>query len=265
MTSSDSYSLGNLESFHYLSNLNFTIGHAWRNSTANFSADYDASGFENDLLNMCALFGVFDAMTYRDWRSWYAVRLADYNVNITNISGLGYDPSIWMCDRNYSRLCTKEAALQNASDWKVTLGNIPIDHCLSKKTGTAGEMCRLEFSSMIFAIILGCDTIKIVVIVLALCTIEEQPLVTTGDAVTAFLKSPENYTEGRCLVDQERSVLESNFFWFLSSDFTRVVGDDTVAKIWPAHFGPQRTAWEVRKKKWYHAPSQERWMSFFLL
>lgn len=53
-----------------------------------------------------------------------------------------------------------------------------------------------------------------------------------------FLADPEPYMEKRCLADQDRAQLESNFFWFLPTDFAAVTGGTTVAAFRPdmAHY-----------------------------
>jgi hypothetical protein len=200
-------------------------------------------------------------MGYRQWRANYPTMIPD--LSFTNISPIGYDPSIWMCDRNYSATCTKQAALTNASNWKVTLENIPIDYCLSKKT--AGEVCRLEYSGIIFAVIICCDAIKVLVAALTLTRVTETPLVTIGDAIAAFLKDCEGYTKGRCLLDQDSALEHENIFWLYPLDFSPVTGDGTVAQIWPELFGPRLMPWQKQTKKWAHAASWKRWMSLCIV
>ncbi|KAK5062496.1 hypothetical protein LTR84_004569 [Exophiala bonariae] len=238
-----------------LSYLNFTQDYEW------FAHDKEANlGAPESLQNLSALFGIYDALDYKKWRSSYATFLGQ---NESTFAASGYDPSIWMCERNYSLSCTKDAALQNASNWQVTLANIPIDHCLSSKTN--GEVCRLESNRLILWITIGCDVVKIVVILFALCVISDPPLVTIGDSIAIFLKNPEQCTRRRCLVGQDKGFIESNFYWLIPFDVCRGVGDKKLVEIWPEVFGPQSTPWVISTKKWGNAASLQRWFSCILL
>lgn len=257
-------SLGGINS-EYLSNLDFAQKYRWY--TVDENTDLETSASEN-LRNLSGLFGIFDALNYRTWRSSYATELRKMApgvaaLNFTNVAAGGFDPSIWMCERNHSGSCTKEAAMQHELDWQVTLANIPITHCLSNKT--TDEVCRLEYNRLILGITIGCDIVKIVVIVLALCIISDPPLVTIGDGIAMFLENPEQRTRGRSLVGQDKTLLDSNFPWLLPFDISRRIGDKKFAEIWPEVFGPQRTLWVVSRKKWRHAPSPQRWVLCVLL
>ena len=247
-----------------MNNLDFTLDRSWQptNSTRilyNGSLVSD-SVFQTELLNMTALFGIFEALDYRSWRSVYGNQH-----NLTNITASGYDPSLWMCNANYSSPCTESAAATNASDWIITPENIPIDYCLSKHT--PGEICQLEYSSFIISFITGCDFIKALVILAALRLVKDPPLVTIGDSIAAFLKKPESIL-GHCLLDQERALSLSNFnkfFWFLPYDSQKITRDRTIADIYPEIYSPFPIKWAIPHKRWYHAPSRSRWTSFLAL
>lgn len=234
--------------------LGYTVNNSWSDSTETSNVT-----FENELLDMAGLMGIFTSFDYQGWKSVYR-----YYNNISNFSSPGFvDYSVWMCNDNYTKPCTGGAALNNASNWDLTPWGVPVDGCLSRPT-LGGEACQLEYSLVILFVVIACDIVKIVAVIFTL-RLQGSPLITIGDAVAIFLRNPEEYTREKCLMDQNRASLESDFFWFLPVDFTPVIGDGTVADIWPSLFGSFVQKWSSPRKRWFHAASGQRWSAMAAL
>ncbi len=127
--------------------------------------------------------------------------------------------------------CDWSTQAERTNDW--TVGGYPISYCLSEPLE---EKCELQFSLSILLTIIICNLVKIICMFLCskVTDLESQPLVTLGDAVASFLKTPDRATAGLCLSQG------SNFSYYLNR-------------------GPR--PWRLKKRFWFAAASILRWLS----
>lgn len=126
----------------------------------------------------------------------------------------------WMCDEasfeSYVKVCeissrsqlTPGSLASNAGMFGI--GNASIQTCYSEKQP---EQCKVEIVPVFMLVIIACNVVKILAFIGALyLTEQENPLCTTGDAIQSFIKTPDQYTRGRCLAakeDYEKFVTDS--------------------------------------------------------
>lgn len=144
--------------------------------------------------------------------------------------------------------CDQIRALRYSKNWTVAPEQWPIDHCLSQRIPDEG--CKLEYSVLILAAIIGCDLVKIIVVVLMLIVLKETPCVTLGDAIAHFLRYPDTSTGDRCLMDQKRTLCDSMNF---------LIHNEDASPFWAQAMPAQPVKWTPSRKRWYHSPSPERW------
>ena len=69
---------------------------------------------------------------------------------------------------------------------------MPVDHCLAEPVQ---EHCKLQFSSDLLAIVIVFNFLKCLAIVMAIWALQEKPLLTIGDAISTFLRHPDDKTQ----------------------------------------------------------------------
>ena len=113
-------------------------------------------------------------------------------------------PYAWMCDRfdSYPEdvICnktypTKQAA---AGDWIVK--NFNITGCSSQKVK---ELCSVKFHLGIGITVILANLGKAICMAVVCVLVADRPILTIGDAVTSFLRTPDRSTRGRCLWSKE--------------------------------------------------------------
>lgn len=231
--------------------LGYTLNNNW--STEVVTEQTGNSSFESKLLELNGLLGLFESHDYQEWKFGYR-----RHNNISNTSTPAFvDYSVWMCGDDYAKPCTEKAAMNNASDWKITPWGVPISGCLSRPT-LLGEQCQLEYNSFILYAVIVCDVLKIVIVILTL-RVEGKPLITIGDAIASFLRNPDPCTKDKCLLDHEQASLESRFSRRPPVGVSSIVSSGTVAEIRPTSSGPYVKAWSTPHRRWYNAASGARW------
>ncbi|KAB8228665.1 uncharacterized protein BDW43DRAFT_212429 [Aspergillus alliaceus] len=77
----------------------------------------------------------------------------------------------------------------------------PVRHCYSQ---LVPEQCKASIVPIFLIVVIVCNVVKLVCFIISLrITRKDQPLCTTGDAIQSFIKQPDQYTEGRCLVAKQ--------------------------------------------------------------
>lgn len=128
----------------------------------------------------------------------------------------------WMCNSVYgfvpqavaSGRCTllTQELRNNASDWKPSIdgldGTLKTAYCLAeRKEGR----CSVHSSPHVAMIVLALNSTKAIAMLAVSRMISGRSLVTIGDAICSFLKTPDRYTKGLCLASRR--------------DFKRMRGD----------------------------------------
>ena len=175
---------------------------------------------------------------------------ATYNYTVLRLIDVSAEQmaSRWLCRsspqnrrQNYQYMCdTSEliADLERGLPWQMDLGQVgvvEISGCMSEVTS---ERCTVRFSLGIMIVVIGCNLVKACCMVMAVVRSREPTLVTLGDAVDSFLKTPDQTTIGICFADR------------------RYIGRD---------WRPQRRArprqWKQKEvQRWWTSVSKKRWI-----
>ena len=140
---------------------------------------------------------------------------ANYSIlDMMRISNNLIFPNSWMCPGNdYPIIWTAPRCnthlpatnLTKGLPWRVRLtsnssGEVEIAGCKSEITS---EKCTVRFSLGIMIVVIGCNLVKACCMVMAVVRSREPTLVTLGDAVDSFLRTPDQTTIGICYADRQ--------------------------------------------------------------
>jgi hypothetical protein len=119
------------------------------------------------------------------------------------------DPYRWICDQRRGIVLQQPCShylsdIRSRDDWIVY--GYTVNYCLAD---VEGEKCTLEFSLPLAIAVIGANFVKSVLIVLATILLSGVPLLTVGDAIASFLRSPDQRTGGSCLLSRELVALKS--------------------------------------------------------
>ncbi|KAF1840388.1 uncharacterized protein K460DRAFT_410979 [Cucurbitaria berberidis CBS 394.84] len=95
----------------------------------------------------------------------------------------------------------------NASDWKPM--GTPIAKCLSEPVT---QQCKLNFSIHLAVTVIIFNLLKLVTILTSIFALNDNPMLTIGDAASSFLHEPDTATAAMCLVSQ-KEIHQSKHFW----------------------------------------------------
>lgn len=123
-----------------------------------------------------------------------------------------------------------EARTQAANNsWIV--GTHTVDYCLVEDLA---PHCKLQYSLPLVVIVIIFNLLKAIVISYVAFTSTDAPILTTGDAVASFLRNPDQFSRGNCLLPGDA--------------FRR-----------PAKYGGALT-FDATPKRWRSALSRRRWV-----
>ena len=132
-------------------------------------------------------------------------------LDMIRISSGGNSPTSWMCTDSdpsnpKSARCDTNRPVANLTiglPWRMnfsTAGVVDIAGCKSEITD---EKCKVQFSLEIMIVVICCNLVKACCMITAVVRSQEPTLVTLGDAVDSFLRSPDPTTKGMCFADRE--------------------------------------------------------------
>ena len=192
-----------------------------------------------------------------------------------------FDPTSWLCSDNVTSLCTKDIALESSERrWQVSPFGIPIDYCLAESVDE--EKCEIKYSVVILSIVIGCESIKILIIALALRSYDE-PLVTIGDVIAYFMQRREPLTQKRCLLSEKVARAEAASILFTVQSQIDFENDPCWSETcFPIDFSLEKArvrettienifynalpkAWEVEKLRWLNAVSRIGWGYLYIV
>lgn len=108
----------------------------------------------------------------------------------------------WVCDDKlaYSDQCLYHVndLKSNSKNWTLS-DDAKVQYCLSEKVE---EHCKLNVSLAMAMVVLLTDLFKIIVMFVVATTVHDSPLMTTGDAISSFMRDPDPYTEGMCMASK---------------------------------------------------------------
>ncbi|CUS09939.1 unnamed protein product, partial [Tuber aestivum] len=134
-------------------------------------------------------------------------------LGMIKVGALYISPSNWMCPGyfdmtgtgpinttcNPDKLASKVA---KGHPWRISVlggSDVEIIGCKSEKTP---EKCKVQFSLGIMIVVICCNLIKACSMVIAVARSREPTLVTLGDALDSFLRTPDQATIGMCFAGQ---------------------------------------------------------------
>lgn len=100
----------------------------------------------------------------------------------------------------------------NATDWSLGLyvqqtkvgseymGSHRITRCLSEPIEFSP--CSLRYDKRLLLIVIAMNLVKLLAMIATLCQYKRPSLVTVGDGLASFLRSPDPFTKGMCLVKE---------------------------------------------------------------
>ena len=166
------------------------------------------------------------------------------------IGGLSASPRSWLCSYHLAGdietyleggfPCNPRELTTNVTSglpwWvKLTTGEVvEISGCKSERTA---EKCKVQFSLEIMIVVVCCNFVKAFCMVTAVVRSREPTLVTLGDAIDSFLRSPDQSTIGMCFADRR----------FIDREWRR--GWRTQPRQWKKN-GVQRWWTSVSKTRW---------------
>ncbi|CAI7594746.1 unnamed protein product [Penicillium crustosum] len=116
------------------------------------------------------------------------------------------DPYRWLCPSDWSDDCevylpTIQSQIKK-DDWSVggtssSGGGWKIDYCLAKK---ARQFCKLQYSFPLTMVVITFNLVKSTILCYMWFGMKEAPILTIGDAIASFLRRPDPYTKGGCLL-----------------------------------------------------------------
>ncbi|KAF1995938.1 hypothetical protein P154DRAFT_473400 [Amniculicola lignicola CBS 123094] len=140
--------------------------------------------------------------------------------------------------RLYPSYSTMEKGWASTSEWHTR-----ISYCLSRKVPGRS---RLQIHLWLFLTATVLNAIKLGCLILTFKEQTETPLVTTGDAIASFLKSPCVHSTGMCLLSQEEIV--------------RKLQNKQDLDVIDAK--PTYKNFQVRQLRYHHSVSLWRWMFY---
>jgi len=173
-------------------------------------------------------------------------------LDIIGVRGDGALPSSWMCAyyrAGQARLYLESSSPCNPTElaanvtsgipWRVNLTTgeeVEISGCKSERTA---ERCKVLFSLEIMVVVIGCNLVKAFCMVMAVVRSREPTLVTLGDAVDSFLRTPDPTTIGMCSANREFIERKWRHGW---------------------RTGPRQ--WEQKGvQRWWTCVSKKRWIT----
>jgi hypothetical protein len=94
------------------------------------------------------------------------------------------------------------------SMWSPFLG-LQVKKCLSE---SVGQQCKLNFSVPLAIVVIIFNAIKALTVLVGICQLRNDPMLTVGDAVVSFLQTPEPSSLNMCLASQA-DVHRSKLQW----------------------------------------------------
>ncbi|KAK7224929.1 hypothetical protein V2G26_012932 [Clonostachys chloroleuca] len=107
-----------------------------------------------------------------------------------------------------SKLCSDGAWKDQLSPNEWTLGGAKVKYCLSEKIA---PKCHLQVALSLIGVVIAFNAVKVIVISIMAASnlINQEPLVTVGDAAASFIQRPEPTTKGMCMLSA-REIINSH-------------------------------------------------------
>lgn len=160
------------------------------------------------------------------------------------------DPYEWLCPIDWGDDCETYLPTIHTQikkdNWTVASNRPPaggrkIDYCLAKK---ARQICKLQYSLPLTIVAITFNLVKSAILCYMWFRMKEAPILTIGDAITSFLRCPDPYTKGGCLLLNREA--ESMFR-----------SSSPSIKKYPLH---EPRKYVRKRRRWGSAASTKRWV-----
>ena len=171
-------------------------------------------------------------------------------LDIIHVTGTEASSSSWMCDYDQAGTgqvyspspptCNPSTLTSNVTGglpWRIKLTTgekVEISGCKSERTA---EKCKVQFSLEIMIVVICCNLVKACSMIMVVVRSREPTLVTLGDALDSFLRTPDPTTRGTCFADRQFVDREWRHAW------------ETGPRQWKQK-GVQRWWTSVSKMRW---------------
>lgn len=168
-----------------------------------------ATGFQTNYASLLLVTDEFDSTT------------ADF-ANLTDDHAPETDPYRWMCTGYHFAASGLECTglvpkmLAESDNWAIpgpiadpetgSVNNyslhstgLKVKYCLGENVP---ERCTVEYSLPLVLVVIIVNIIKAVILWWITIAMADPPILTTGDAVSSFIKTPDDTTRGRCLLSR---------------------------------------------------------------
>lgn len=155
--------------------------------------------------------------------------------------GTTVDTFGWICPASICANTCKDRyqeLLPSAPSWSPLTAPRPVSYCLSQRTS---EHCKLHFSVDLITVVIVFNILKALLMCYAVFGISEEPLMTLGDGISSFLRTPDTSTRGCCL--------------FTKKEF------NNIGMVWPSI----ARQWHRTKMWWFRSGSLFRWLACNIL
>ena len=176
--------------------------------------------YNNTILDMTIVMG--DEIFSNDWLCFWNQEISDRNSQHTT-----------------SRCSPSELASNVAGGlpWQMNLTTVGVIDITGCKSEITDEKCKVQFSLGIMIAVICCNLVKACSMIMTIVRSREPTLVTLGDAVDSFLRTPDPTTVGICFADRR----------YIEREWRR--GRRTGPRQWKQK-GVQRWWTSVSKTRW---------------
>lgn len=160
------------------------------------------------------------------------------------------DPYEWLCPNDWSDDCvaylpTIQSQIK-MDNWTVAStsssgGGWKVDYCLAQKVR---QFCKLQYSFPLTMVVITFNLVKAAILCYMWFGMREAPILTIGDAIASFLRRPDPYTKGGCLLLNREA---KSMLWYSSRSI----------KKWPLH---EPRKYVGKRRRWGSAVSPRRWV-----
>ncbi|KAH7413683.1 hypothetical protein DE146DRAFT_638333 [Phaeosphaeria sp. MPI-PUGE-AT-0046c] len=143
---------------------------------------------------------------------------------------------------NISSMSNTTSTMTTNSTTKTGFGYLDYDndylYCISEKIN---PRCQVQLSLTIMGVVIVANIIKIVVISTTLCGLDNQTIITIGDAIQSFLREPDPTTTHNCLL----SMTNIHSRWQSTTDTSALRWRQYFRPYWHTSCSPQRWVWSI--------------------
>ncbi|KAL4889597.1 hypothetical protein BDV59DRAFT_210270, partial [Aspergillus ambiguus] len=160
------------------------------------------------------------------------------------------DPYEWLCPNDIYADCSTYIPTVRAQiahdNWTVSDGSYEprtwkVRYCLAEK---GRQHCKLQYSFPLIVLIIAFNSVKTCILCYMWLGIKDDPILTIGDAISSFLRRPDPYTQGRCLLTRG------------TADLLHQLSSGLPQKL-PIH---QPDEYIPKRRLWGSAASRRRWI-----